>query len=115
MAQENNASAPQNEGGTYRDPQSGAELTVTMPAGADALVRMGWRQVPTNEDSPQAKAASKDVETDSQVAKVDDADAVEDQQDNAEGHKSETVDGPPGVPAGDPKKIAKKIAKKKGN
>lgn len=28
--------------GTYRDPQSGKELTVTMGAGADALVRMGW-------------------------------------------------------------------------
>jgi hypothetical protein len=28
--------------GTYKDPQSGAELTVTMGAGADALVRMGW-------------------------------------------------------------------------
>ena len=28
--------------GTYKDPQSGKELTVNMPAGADALVRMGW-------------------------------------------------------------------------
>ena len=30
------------EPGTYVDPQSGKELTVTMPSGADALVRMGW-------------------------------------------------------------------------
>lgn len=28
--------------GTYTDPESGAELTVTMGSGADALVRMGW-------------------------------------------------------------------------
>lgn len=28
--------------GTYVDPQSGKELSVTMGAGADALVRMGW-------------------------------------------------------------------------
>ncbi len=28
--------------GTYRDPESGAKLTVTMEAGADALARLGW-------------------------------------------------------------------------
>lgn len=28
--------------GTYKDPASGAELTVTMEAGADALARLGW-------------------------------------------------------------------------
>lgn len=31
--------------GTYQDPQSGKELTVVMSAGADALVRMGWKLV----------------------------------------------------------------------
>lgn len=31
--------------GTYQDPQSGAMLHVTMPAGADALVRMGWEYI----------------------------------------------------------------------
>lgn len=34
-----------NEAGTYRDPESGVELEVTMPAGADALARMGWKHV----------------------------------------------------------------------
>lgn len=37
----NNPQAP-NIPGTYKDPQSGAEATVVMPAGADALVRLGW-------------------------------------------------------------------------
>jgi hypothetical protein len=32
----------ENVPGTYKDPQSGAELTVPMPAGADALARLGW-------------------------------------------------------------------------
>jgi len=31
--------------GTYRDPLSGAELTVTMEAGADALARLGWKRL----------------------------------------------------------------------
>ena len=31
--------------GTYKDPVSGAEATVVMSAGADALVRMGWKLV----------------------------------------------------------------------
>ena len=31
--------------GTYKDPISGKQLTVTMPAGADALVRLGWELV----------------------------------------------------------------------
>lgn len=34
-----------NEPGTYKDPESGAESTVTMGAGADALVRMGWTRI----------------------------------------------------------------------
>lgn len=34
-----------NPAGTYKDPQSGAESTVTMSAGADALVRMGWVRI----------------------------------------------------------------------
>lgn len=34
-----------NDPGTYKDPESGAESTVTMPAGADALVRMGWVRI----------------------------------------------------------------------
>ena len=37
--------------GTYKDPVSGAELTVSMEAGADALVRLGWVYVkPSNDD-----------------------------------------------------------------
>lgn len=31
--------------GTYQDPQSKAILTVTMEAGADALVRLGWVRI----------------------------------------------------------------------
>jgi hypothetical protein len=31
--------------GTYKDPESGAEATVVMPAGADALVHMGWKLI----------------------------------------------------------------------
>lgn len=38
-----------NEPGRYKDPQSGAELEVTMHAGADALVRMGWKRVSDGE------------------------------------------------------------------
>ena len=34
-----------NEPGLYKDPQSGAELEVTMHAGADALARMGWQRI----------------------------------------------------------------------
>lgn len=34
-----------NQPGTYRDPQSGAESTVSKDAGADALVRLGWVRV----------------------------------------------------------------------
>lgn len=37
----NNPQLP-NLPGFYKDPQSGAVLEVKMPAGADALVRMGW-------------------------------------------------------------------------
>jgi|ERR1035437_4284717 hypothetical protein len=46
-----------NEPGLYRDPDSGAELEVSMSAGADALVRMGWKLIrPVQETSP-AEAA----------------------------------------------------------
>lgn len=34
-----------NEPGAYKDHQSGAELTVTMYAAADALVRLGWERI----------------------------------------------------------------------
>lgn len=34
-----------NPPGTYRDPESGVELEVTMSAGADALARMGWKHI----------------------------------------------------------------------
>lgn len=40
--------------GTYRDPESGAELEVKHPAGADALVRMGWE--PVGDTAVQTKA-----------------------------------------------------------
>jgi hypothetical protein len=43
------------EPGTYRDPQSGKELTVTMGAGADALVRMGWELVDENSNKKDEK------------------------------------------------------------
>ena len=50
----NNPQTPNNPG-QYRDPESGAELEVTMNAGADALVRMGWERVGDNTISrPQA-------------------------------------------------------------
>lgn len=41
LGQEQN-SGEINYPGTYKDPASGAELTVTMEAGADALARLGW-------------------------------------------------------------------------
>lgn len=31
--------------GVYKDPQSGAILTVTMETGADALARLGWERI----------------------------------------------------------------------
>lgn len=40
------------------------------------------------------------------AANLDDPDQVEQQQDNAMGHKSEVIDGPPGVPGGDPEDLA---------
>lgn len=43
-----------NDPGLYRDPQSGAELEVTMHAGADALVRMGWQRVADGELEAQS-------------------------------------------------------------
>lgn len=95
--------------GLYRDPQSGAESEVTMPSGADALVRMGWELVDPNErkDMNDNVAPENDAAA-PQDPKLDDADAVQDQQDNAPGHKSEVIDGPAGVPAGDPEKLADK-------
>lgn len=45
-----------NPPGTYKDPESGVELSVTMDAGADALVRMGWKLIPETEtESNQPK------------------------------------------------------------
>lgn len=125
------ASAP----GTYRDPESGKELEVSMGSGADALVRMGWQYVrPYGADSPTPPARDSIGHADEEpvlqpapqdqpavnpqpasvaTPPVDDADQVEEQQDNAPGHKSEEVDGPPGVPAGDPEKLADETDKKK--
>lgn len=105
MAQENNASAQDNEPGTYRDPESGAELTVSMPAGADALARLKWEKVERKTETAKVPEGESTAEATS--TPVDDADQVEEQQDNAPGHKSETTDGPAGVPAGDPEKLAK--------
>lgn len=34
-----------NEPGRWKDPQSKAELTVTMFAAADALARLGWERI----------------------------------------------------------------------
>lgn len=34
-----------NEPGLWKDPQSKAELTVTMYAAADALARLGWDRI----------------------------------------------------------------------
>lgn len=105
--------------GTYKDPESGAELEVTMGAGADALARLKWDHV-KHLDAP-AKAVPEAETLDSEPeevaqpapapdANLDDADVVEDQQDNAAGHKVEGVDGAPGVPAGDPEELAEETA-----
>lgn len=160
--------------GLWRDPESGAELEVTMGAGADALARLGWKHIRDLDAGETAKAeestgftqeqvdqmiadalakqgsTASDLPTQSQQATdnkdtsnsaptsvaepaandlndtnlpvekpetpspVDDADAVETEQDNAQGHKSETIDGAPGVPAGDPEDLADETAKKSG-
>lgn len=45
--------------GTYKDPESGKELTVTMHAGADALVRLGWElqsEAPAVASAPEPDA-----------------------------------------------------------
>lgn len=47
--------------GTYRDPRSGAELSVTMEAGADALARMGWVRLEDAEPN-QTKIPEKTAE-----------------------------------------------------
>ena len=41
--QESNKSQPVNVPGTYKDPESGAELTALNDVQADALVHMGWK------------------------------------------------------------------------
>lgn len=115
--------------GTWKDPESGAELEVTMGAGADALARMGWQHTralgkdapvpparsaighPEPDTAPQAvpsasEPQAQEASAPEPAAKLDDADQVEDQQDNAAGHKQEGVDGAPGVPAGDPQDLA---------
>jgi hypothetical protein len=53
--------------GLYRDPASGAELEVTMPAGADALVRMGWEFVrpPADPTTPENRAKRANAPKDS--------------------------------------------------
>ncbi len=49
--------------GTYRDNASGAELTVTMEAGADALSRLGWVRLedaePNQTKVPEKKTVTK--------------------------------------------------------
>ena len=39
--------------GVYRDPESGKQLHVTNPAGADALVRAGWQLVTPGQALPK--------------------------------------------------------------
>jgi len=51
-----NPQAP-NEPGVYQDPQSKNWLHVMHPAGADALVRMGWRKVADEVEEWEAKLA----------------------------------------------------------
>jgi len=45
------------------------------------------------------------------VDNLDNPDEVVAAQDNAPGHKSEQIDGPPNVPGGDPKDLAKEEQK----
>lgn len=47
-----------NHPGTYKDPKSGAILTVNMAAGADALVRLGWELQPESPKTPVAVVPS---------------------------------------------------------
>jgi len=49
---EHNGDGKFNPPGTYKDPQSGVTSTITHPAGADALKRMGWILQP---DAPAEK------------------------------------------------------------
>ena len=72
LGQENNTYAI-NEPGKYKDPASGAESTVTMHAGADALVRLGWKRIGDvteedikdpynlNEETPKSKEVKEGV------------------------------------------------------
>jgi hypothetical protein len=66
LAQENNT-YDINLPGMYKDPESGKELEVTMYAGADALVRMGWVRVGDGEQGAKSTAdvapATDDVES----------------------------------------------------
>lgn len=63
-----------NEPGRYKDPASGAELTVTMHAGADALVRLGWERIGdvTEEDikDPYNLTEPKSVKAEAPESKV---------------------------------------------
>jgi hypothetical protein len=129
-----------NDPGLYKDPASGAELEVTMHAGADALVRLGWkrigdispktpaspernslgdREVALQQQAQQAAPSRQPAKPDSSQEgdlpenpgplpdTTDDPDVVEEQQDNAAGHKVEGENDTPGVPAGDPKDLQK--------
>lgn len=58
---------------------------------------------------------NKDVEKPQPTAAVDDADQVEEQQDNAAGHKAEDIDGEPGVPAGPPEDLQAEEQAAKGD
>lgn len=44
--------------GTYKDPASGATETVSMGAGADALVRLGWQLVEEPSEKPQTPSTT---------------------------------------------------------
>lgn len=50
--------------GTYQDPQSGAILTVTMEAGADALARLGWVRIEDEDVVEEFKLPDKPKEED---------------------------------------------------
>ena len=60
--------------GRYKDPQSQAELTVTMHAGADALVRLGWVRIGDVEEDqikdPYAEAEKTEAPAKEEPAKA---------------------------------------------
>jgi len=60
--------------GLYRDPESGKELEVTHPSGADALHRLGWRLV-----EKKAQASTQ----------VSDPDGIEDEDDGDDGETND--------------------------